>query len=77
MVHIGWTLFHEAHFWPHIAAKAGQASLCEFIVEITKYKTISSMVHKKAKKKAKKEGKEGGPRHWIGYEMDTISQNCC
>ena len=34
MVHIGWTLFHEAHFWPHIAAEADRASLCKLIVKI-------------------------------------------
>ena len=38
----------------HIAAEAGQASLCEFTLKITKHKAPSFMVKKKAKKKGKK-----------------------
>ena len=40
----------------HIAAESGQAFVCEFIMKITKYKSLSVMDQKKAKKKAKKKG---------------------
>ena len=74
MVHIGWTLFHEAHFWPHIAAKAGQASS---LWNLPSTKPLVPWFIRRPRRRKKKKGKEGGPHHWIGYEMDTISQNCC
>ena len=40
----------------HIAAESSQASVCEFIMKITKYKSPSVMDQKKAKKRAKKKG---------------------
>ena len=54
----------------HIAAEAGQAFLCEFILKITKYKAPSIMAQKKAKKKAKMKGEKatvGSDIEWTPF----------